>query len=465
MRLLPLRALSASDSFITARMGPVPPDARPGKIMVGLGNGQSGRFRPAFFDVFVADDVWTWQKSGPAAMGRDQVQPQPDPPGPQTSWFHSPPPSNGVLCVFVQGAWPSNAVVSIVARAHDSTTDTGGYDLDGPTIIFTGNGTTADCVARIVDVIRCAFTQQAGVMVEVMVEEVPPGSGVFKITVKIPGGFIDRGILSICVSAPQRPVVDGVTPAAGHEGDIITIHGRGFGNNPDNICAVIMEGGLNLDGSAGATAQSGLLPLRFIPLQALSVTPIELRARLGPVPPDAQPGPIMVGLGQGNMGRFRPAFFDVFVADDVWTWRRTDPNAHGEGGQFQPQPTQPGPNQRWFFSGPPSNGVLCVFLQGIWPSNAVVTVVARAHDNVTGAGGSDLAAPNVRLIGGGTLLDCAERIADILRCAFLQQAGVMVEVIVQPQADGSVKITVKIPDGYIDRGMLTICVGAPPGTP
>jgi len=175
----------------------------------------------------------------------------------------------------------------------------------------------------------------------------------------------------------------------------------------------------------------------------------------------------MVGLGQGARARFRPAFFDIFPSEDVWTWRK-----NGQGAGTSPEPYRPIPNPPpppsncWFFSEAPMDGKLCVFLTPDcpWPSNAFVTVIARAHDSTTGVG-ADLAGPNVRFVGGGSLIECADRIADILRCAFLQQSGVVVDVHVELLADGRVKITVSIPGGFLDRGMLTICVGPAPTTP
>jgi hypothetical protein len=200
IRYIPLRALFAQNTFMTARMGPVPPDVKRGRIMVGHGIGHVGRFQPAFQDIVLVDPVWVWQKFGPAGMGDQDIDPQPNPePTPNDHCFFSGPPENGALCVFIQGDWGTNCYISIIARAHDSVSDTGGYDLDGPTIRFINGGNTAGCAARIADVIRCAFAQQAGVTIEVSVEEVPPGSGVFKITVRIPGGYIDRGMLTICV--------------------------------------------------------------------------------------------------------------------------------------------------------------------------------------------------------------------------------------------------------------------------
>lgn len=204
VRFIPLRALSAQDTLMTARMGPVPPDAKPGRIMVGHGIGQVGRFQPAFPDILLEDPVWTWNKFGPAGMGEEDVEPQPDP-SPTERCFFSGPPANGELCLFIQGDWGTNCYISITARAHDSTSDTGGHDLDAPTVRFLTAGTTKGCVERIVDVLRCAFQQQAGVQIEVTFEEVPPDSGVFKITVRIPGGYIDRGMLTVCVRCPNQP--------------------------------------------------------------------------------------------------------------------------------------------------------------------------------------------------------------------------------------------------------------------
>lgn len=127
---------------------------------------------------------------------------------------------------------------------------------------------------------------------------------------------------------------------------------------------------------------------------------------------------------------------------------------------FFPQPGNPPPGTVWLH-GEVRDCVICIILprDRPWPSPAIVSVTARAHDSVSDAGGYDLDGPTIRLIGGGSTEDCAHRIADILRCAFRQQAGVDVIVDVSVTPDGDIKITVKIPGGCIDRGMLTICVG------
>src|SRR5262249_37219772 len=86
---------------------------------------------------------------------------------------------------------------------------------------------------------------------------------------------------------PAGPRIDDFAPKRGGMGDIITITGGGFGQNPDNICAVIMDG------------------QRSIPLQVLAATDTQIRAMLGPVAPEAKPGPIMIALGQGAAGFFK----------------------------------------------------------------------------------------------------------------------------------------------------------------
>jgi hypothetical protein len=393
-------------------------------------------------------------------MVQDDFNPDPEEPPPNECWFFSPPPENGVLCVIIDKPWPPNAIVTITARAHDSVTDTGGYDLDGPTIRLIGQGTPLQCAEKLADVLRCAFLQQAGVHIDVTVEEIAPGK--VKITVKIPGGFIDRGILVICVQPqPDPPVIDGFTPATAGPGETITIVGRGFGNCPDNLCAVVVEDAGTPSGGGAAMGQ------RFIPLRVLDVGPNHVRAQLGPIPMDGRPGHIMIGLGRGEQGRFQPAIPDIVLERPVWVWHGIHPGGMAQQ-PFQPRPQPPPPNQCWFFSPPPQNGVICVYLDPNkpWPPEAVISIIARAHDSVSGAGGNDLDGPTIRFLGGGSTLECADRIADVLRCAFRQQAGVEVEVMIEQLADGRVKITVSIPGGFIDRGMLTICIDSgAPGVP
>src|SRR6185436_19690099 len=168
----------------------------------------------------------------------------------------------------------------------------------------------------------------------------------------------------------------------------------------------------------------------------------------------------------GTMGFFRPAFFDIFFDDPVWTWQRT--GGVGMGTQiFTPIPSNPPPTRVWFFSGPPTaDGRLCVFLRGTWPPGAKIRIEARAHDHERRIG-RDLRAICVRLPNGGSLLECARRICDVIRCAFLQNNGIVVNCTLEAITDAagnvtSVKLTLTLPEGHIGWGNFNVCVEAPP---
>ncbi|MBL9031770.1 MAG: hypothetical protein JNM80_08690 [Phycisphaerae bacterium] len=246
--------------------------------------------------------------------------------------------------------------------------------------------------------------------------------------------------------------VTGFSPPQGGEGDIIQITGTGFGNNPDNICAVVMQG-----------------PENAIPLEVISATPTLITARIGPInelePP--LPGQVMVGLGTGDRGAFTPVFRDIIPEDPqgVWIWDRDgNPNMGVAPNPFLPIPRPPPPNIK-YWHGRVMGGVMMVEIDGNWMPNTYVRVWARAHNHAMQMG-ADLAAFCIRFRLGGSAQHCAQRIADTIRCAFLRR-GIIVNVQVQPvPGTPRWKITV-IKKGVggqpvpIDWGTLIICAEMP----
>ncbi|MFN0132722.1 MAG: GC-type dockerin domain-anchored protein [Phycisphaerales bacterium] len=245
--------------------------------------------------------------------------------------------------------------------------------------------------------------------------------------------------------------VTGFNPPQGGEGDIIQITGSGFGNNPDNICAVIMQG-----------------PENAIPLEVLQTTNNLITARIGPInelePP--VPGQVMVGLGTGDRGAFTPVFRDIIPEDPqgVWIWDRNgNPNMGVAPQPFLPIPRPPPPNIK-YWHGRVMGGLMMVEIDGDWMPNTYVRVWARAHNHAMGMG-ADLAAFCIRFRLGGSAQHCAQRIADTIRCAFLRR-GIVVNVQVQPvPGTNRWKITV-IKKGVggpvpIDWGTLIICAEMP----
>src|SRR4030095_14952299 len=108
-------------------------------------------------------------------------------------------------------------------------------------------GSLQQCAQAICDTIRCAFLQQAGIVVQCTFQQVI-GSTFFKLTLTLPNLPIDWGNFNICVSLPPvpAPVITSVTPAGGGPGTIVTVRGTNFPTDPNDICMVIMDGGLSI---------------------------------------------------------------------------------------------------------------------------------------------------------------------------------------------------------------------------
>jgi hypothetical protein len=445
--LTPGKILSASDTRLTVEIGPLLAGAAGGLPEISRGVGVKSRPRLTVAGVELLEEALVFTHGGPAGRGTQLLQAAPPGPGSGT-WYFSGPPSNGVLCLTFTNNWPSNALVRIIARLVDQTTGGGSYDIGIPAAQFTGGGTLLDCAQGIADLLRAALEQQAGVTPNISLAQSAAG---VKLTLALPAGNrIDCGFLAIHVHAPpSRPTIIDVQPRNGREGDLIEIFGSGFGFDPDDLCITVQDS----------------VSARLIPLRALMAGDTYIKARLGFVPPDARAGPLVVKRGEGRVGSFRPADSNTVVRATAWVWHGREPAIAGP--PFEPLPRTPPVGTTSFDSEPPSNGVVCVTLLGNWPDNALVNVTVRAHDSMGGPGSLALDAPATQLPGGGTTLECAQRIADIIRSAFAQQAGRDVGVRVDPVAGApAVKLTIFLPNGgHIDRGFVRIAVFPPAPAP
>ncbi|MEM7228735.1 MAG: hypothetical protein AAF432_07965 [Planctomycetota bacterium] len=262
-----------------------------------------------------------------------------------------------------------------------------------------------------------------------------------------PDGTVGNGIiniddlLSVINNFGPCPLeIFGIEPPVFQEGDIVKISGVGFGWDPDDLCVVLRTGD------------------RAVPMRALSVTDAMICAQVGAIPPGAPAGQVEVMLGNGGQGMFNPIFPDIQVDVPVWVWEGD--GGGGAGGDIpgQPDPTNPDPNQQWFFSNL-VDGELCTVISGDWPEGAKIRITARAH---TDSSQQDLDAPQVRFLDAGSVQECAERIKDVVVCAFQQQTGVIVEAECTDLGNGEVKITVRVPGEFINWGLFDICVTACP---
>jgi hypothetical protein len=166
---------------------------------------------------------------------------------------------------------------------------------------------------------------------------------------------------------------------------------------------------------------------------------------------------IMVQLGEGNVGPFTPIFPSIKGGQDTWVWTSREPAAQAPG-TFQTVYTPPGAGQQYFY-GQLSNGVICVYISGNWVTNARVTV--EMHFNA-GDTHYDLQERTVTFENGGTALECAQLIKDLIVCAFGQRGGVLLPADVEEVSADLVKVTIRSPNNEsITSGMLTICCLAP----
>ena len=446
-----LEVLGATGEKLITRVGPVPPGAGPGQIMVGRGKGRRGFFQPIFPDIELGEPVWVWDfpNAGETLEGFP-FEPVPTPPDPEDLWFFSGPPENGQLCVTIpRFDWDPDCKISISARMRDHATGRG-HDHLSACIRFPEAGSFEDCLARICDTIRCSWAQLLGFPVECTLDFTANDG---TICLSFPPPFVvDWGNLSICIDCPKPPAdppqVDLVDRTEARVGDMVRIQGHGFGNDPDDLC-VVVRGGDRL--------QPFNVDSFFDVFFDITVGADVIQAPMGTVTPDALPGPVMVDLGEGLTGPVVPLFPDVTFTREHWGWKN-DPRVPAfPGPPLTPLPVPPPPNETWFFNEPPSGGMMCIFIDGDWGTRSKVTISGRMRDHTTGKG-YDQFSSGVMINGPMSAFECAIRICDVISCTWSQLAGVRVLCIPEPVGNDGAKITLLFENGSVDWGNISICV-------
>jgi hypothetical protein len=240
------------------------------------------------------------------------------------------------------------------------------------------------------------------------------------------------GSFSICVRASPTEIQVGQAAAAG---GFVRISGSGFGGRAEDLSIALLDGG----------------GPRLIPLEVLAASDTEITARFGAVPSDARPGPLVVSRGRGSLDPLEP-FFDETTLDAAAAYA-------GDGGirsVVSPGNLSPEAGNPAFFS-LPSDGPLGIELPTDWFRRASLSIAAAIHD--TNGATYELRVPAARFAQAGNPVDCAERVADVIRSAFWQQAALAVDVGVTQPARGGVWLTMSLPDGAIARGYIALCFG------
>ncbi len=249
---------------------------------------------------------------------------------------------------------------------------------------------------------------------------------------------------------PGGVVITDFAPNEAGFGDLVMIHGTGFGNNPDDLCVTAM-------------LPTGML----VPFtEVLQVTDDQIVARMGPVPPDAGPALIKVMTGIGHRGPFTPAFRDIIVEDPQATWALagdgTAPAMAAEPIFLIPTPDTPMMQNIYSTI---VNGQFCMFIDRAWPVNKCLEINGRLHGRTQcGTFGTNDIHSKVRFRWGGTAQQCANRICDVIRCVLVQQGGLpagSVNCTVTQVGPNVWKITVGIAGRCITGGTLHAKISMP----
>ncbi|MCZ6796232.1 MAG: IPT/TIG domain-containing protein [Planctomycetota bacterium] len=440
--LTALHVVEAADGRIVAEVGPVAPGALAGPLVVAFGESSSGVFSPTFDDVSLEEPVRVWRRSPadrPVGVSADTFLPTAEPSPADVSCFFGGPDADGTLRLALRGEWRADSLLSVEARAH--RVDQGlGNELLAASVRFGGEGSALDCALRVCDVIATAFLERASVAATCEAQQV--GDDV-EITVGFPGMSVDEGSLVVCVSPlAVRPLsIDSFLPAEGEPGTLVEIRGGGFGTDPNNVSVSVLAGS------------------RSIPLHVIDAGDTVISARLGFVPPNSEPGPLVVTLGNGSRSTVDPGAADVVLDEPLWVWRRDPPAGPQVASEetFRPLPTaRPPINQTWFFSQPPADGRVSVTLSGDWLADSNLAIAAAAGEELSGSGHA-LMAPLVRLLERGTAMECAAKICGVVRSAF-SQSGVEVDCAATALGEDRVEINFSVPGLNVDQGYFDISV-------
>ncbi|NNC87914.1 MAG: hypothetical protein HKN82_05575 [Akkermansiaceae bacterium] len=453
---------------LTCRVGAVPEnlDGACLDLFIACADGKRGPFVP-IVDGNQADGVrpdwnpWTWSDPDKPAMicAEDVIQVIGKTPPPDEDWIHAQF-DQGRLCLVIPGANPWTPQKNVAIDGHLALPPPFGHiDIQAERVRLRDGGSAQQCAAALKDVLLCVFRQLDGFEF-VKITCLPLPNGDVKLDLRWcdwdpndTGTWLEGFLTLCCIEPPKVPVITNCPAIKIETGDKITIEGDCFVDDVNAICAVFV-------------CENG----RRVPLRVVDTIDVDndgdaerIIVCVGPIPPDCDGvGCIEVMNGRGVAGA--PVFNvpGIEPIDPVWNWEGNNPDAKAKWPNVQACPNPP-TTEEWFFADL-VDGKLCVTLFGDWPADAEVRITARAHNACQRL---DLDGPSTRFIGAGTAFECAQKIVDFIRCAFLTQTGALVNVTVtQIPGTNAAKITICLENGKdIDWGLCTICVVGGAGTP
>jgi len=306
------RVLEATDGHLRAVVLPFDPDvAEPGPLGLAIGEGIRQVPGPDFQipeELVLQEPIWCWQQppDGPVALGPFAFTPVPGIVGP-TEVFPSQLIDGDLVIDLQDVTWEPGDKLRIVARAWCETRH---IDCTLPTFrLLAASPTPEQCAAAI-----CLLIEEAYAQLDVSIDcTIEPGP---RVRLSYPDCDIQPGIsLTSSVSRTRCPFDGGPALDASEliadgpleEGDVAALVGVGF-SAPLDMCVQFI-------GGWAATP--------------LTVIGDRLIVEMGPIPPDAQPGPVLVARGRGTFvqpSQFFVPGVDIFGAPDGFQGNAGFPN-------------------------------------------------------------------------------------------------------------------------------------------
>jgi len=273
------KAIRLTDTMVQAVVLPFDPETvKGGPLEIAIGNGENQILQDPPEVADVQEPVWCWGQApdGPVFPAGVEFVPVPDNIGPGT-WF---PVElvDGALCYDLTGIdWQPGDKLRIIARAWCELRH---IDCELPTVQLQGDPDPSECAQAICELIQRSY-DQLGV-------EIICTADAGKIILRYPDCEIQPGIsltsgIEVIPCPPDEipplQIVDVLTDGPVNEGDIVTICVEG-GQTPRDFCVQAIGG---------------------CPFTPQVLVGNKLFVETGPVPPGAQPGPLLVAKGKGTL--------------------------------------------------------------------------------------------------------------------------------------------------------------------
>jgi hypothetical protein len=399
-RPISLHVTEATSSHLVVHVGKHRNNVTTDTIAVVNGQGVNGPLQDISPFFRIEQSVRSFSSDAPIPDPLSYIAKLPDPEQRENErrFFSETGPDGSLFLNLDQLQWQANTLLEIDLIA--ATPDEHKISLHFPQIRVENDATALEFVEQLTELLKNAIAQRDLVSpnnLNVSFIAHPQGAS---LTINF-GEPLKVGKIDICALAPVTPPVIEANDTVASVNDVMRIIGQDFGNRIEDLCILLAP----IDGS-GRT-----IPMRPV---SLSADGTSILARVvGPIPVG---GLLQVKMARG-IGRTQSVdlgFPDVVQRQGIWAWRGI-----GITPSTAPNPVRPalGAGETTHFSGDLVDGNLVVTLDTPWPDNAKVSISFTANTETVQL---DAYAPELYFTVSGSTEECARRLQQALRAAFIQ---------------------------------------------